>query len=64
MMTVDGLTSVERHVQRAQVQEHRCGVCVYRLAEIVENEWACSKGLRWPPGRRRSCERFVLDEEA
>lgn len=59
----DGLTPVERAVQRLQVHSARCAVCRHRGTEVFEGEFLCTKGLRWPPGRPR-CGRFVLDEAA
>lgn len=59
----DGLTPVERAVQRLQVQSARCAVCLHRGREVFEREFLCSKGLRWSADRPR-CGRFALDEAA
>jgi len=64
MFSSDGLTPVERQVQAMQVRESRCAVCLHRQVEVFEGEWLCQKGLRWPKGRHRRCERFALDEAA
>lgn len=64
MYSRDGLTPVERQVQSLQVREARCAACVYRQVEVFDGEWLCQKGLRWPAGQARRCERFRLDEVA
>ena len=56
------LTPVERAVQSMQVREARCAVCQHREHEVFDGEWTCRKGLRWPAGQTRRCERFKLDE--
>lgn len=58
----DGLTPVEREVQRQQVSKVRCGVCRHRGAEVFAGVFACTKGLAWPEGGPR-CRRFELDDK-
>lgn len=63
MFWQDGLTPVERAVQRMQVAAARCAVCLHRGREVFDGEYLCNKGLRWPKGGPR-CKRFRLDDKA